>query len=333
MTKEKQIAITVVIPTHNRADDLRRCLLALSRQTCQDFEIIIVDNGGLAESRKVFDEFVVRVIPDFTRNVTHLFNVGWRAAAAEVIAFTNDDAEPQEKWLESVLTVFAEYPDAGAVGGPTILPTGSADNQEMLRLHSRSLHSLWYKFPAWVYERFVLEGKYHDIGVLCESGAYSVGGSLAEAARLPHPIPVDLLSITNAAIKKKVLEEVNGLDENFRFTHGDGDLFIRIRKAGYRLIFDPGCVVWHHVNPQGDTRVAFWRGRDQAYFLKKCIRPKSFKGKVGYALNVAFYNSYWIYKTLLSRDCTFLKGISGFFQGLKDYRASVRGGGFDGIAR
>jgi GT2 family glycosyltransferase len=128
-----------------------------------------------------------------------------------------------------------------------------------------------------------------------------------------------LLSITNCAIKRSVLKELNGLDENFRFTHGDGDLFIRIKRAGYKLIFEPKAIVWHHVNPIGDTRGAFWRGRDQAYFLLKNIRPKSLTGWFKYFLNIIFFNIYWVYKAIESRDANFLKGISGFLKGISDY--------------
>jgi len=320
-SKVHAAAVSVVIPTHSRAPDLRRCLEALSCQTFTDFEIIIVDNAGAGDTKKVLGEFPVRVIQDFTRNVTHLFNVGWKNARGGIIAFTNDDAEPSEGWLQHMVSDFTKYPDAGAVGGPTILPEAFRDNQEMFRLHRKAGGSLLYKIPARIYERFVLEGRYSEIGALCESGAYSVGGSLPEAASLPQPIEVDLLSITNAGIKREVLQKSGGLDENFRFTHGDGDLFIRIRKAGFKLIFDPGCLVWHHVNPGGDTRAAFWRGRDQAYFLRKCIRPKSARGKIGLALNVLFFNAYWVYKTLATGNVAFLKGITGFLRGLSDYHA------------
>lgn len=322
--RSNQIQVSVIIPTYNRAGDLERCLIALSKQTYRNFEIIIVDNGCTDNTLSILQNYPVKVVRDLTRNVTHLFNVGWQKSKSDIVAFTNDDAEPAKEWLQNIISTFGKYDHAAAIGGPTILPENLLHNQEMLRLHSKSQESLFFKIPAWIYENFILEGKYNDIGVLCESGAYSVGGSLLESTKLNSPISVDLLSITNAAIKRYILEEVNGLDENFRFTHGDGDLFIRIKNAGYRLIFDPKVIVLHHVNPAGDTRAAFWRGRDQAYFFKKCIKPKTIAGKIKFLLNIIFFNMYWIYKTIEKGDFIFLQGVSGFLKGLGDFNRIQR---------
>jgi len=316
-----QVKVSVIIPTYNRVDDLERCLIALSKQTFCNFETIIIDNGCTDGTADVVHKYKVKTIKDNARNVTHLFNVGWQKSNADIVVFTNDDAEPEKDWLHNIIDTFSEYIDAGAVGGPTILPKNSLNNQEMLRLHSRSKKSILFKIPAWIYENIVLEGKYHDIGVLCESGAYSVGGSLFESTKLKKSIVVDLLSITNVAIKKSVLRQVNGLDENFRFTHGDGDLFMRIRNSGYRLVFNPKAIVWHHVNPLGDTRASFWRGRDQAYFFKKCIKPRGMRGKCKLILNIFFFNLYWIYKSMETGNPDFLKGISGFLQGIRDFKS------------
>lgn len=317
-----QAELSVVIPTYNRAGDLERCLIALSKQVFRNFETIIIDNGCTDNTIDMLQKYKVKVVKDTARNVTHLFNVGWRNSEADIIAFTNDDAQPDENWLRNIMDTFKVYDEAGAVGGPTVLPESSLDNQEMLRLHSKSRKSLLFRIPAWIYEDIVLEGKYHHIGALCESGGYSVGGSLYESTKLNKPIVVDLLSITNVAIKKSVLEKTTGLDENFRFTHGDGDLFIRIRELGYKLIFNPKAIVWHHVNPAGDTRAAFWRGRDQAYFFKKCIRPRTMRGRCKLFLNIFFFNIYWIYKSMETRDTAFLKGISGFLQGIRDFKST-----------
>jgi len=316
---QNNLKLSVIIPTYNRAEDLERCLVSLANQTYKDFETIVVDNGSTDETPEILKKYPVRVVNDAAKNVTHLFNAGWQNSGAEIIVFINDDAEAVPAWLENLLGTFERFKDAGAVGGPTILPEEVLNNQEMLRLHQSAKKNFLLKGPAWIYENLILEGKYSEVGALCESGAYSVGGSLLACTKLKEPFPVDLLSITNCAIKRSVLKELNGLDENFRFTHGDGDLFIRIKRAGYKLIFEPKAIVWHHVNPIGDTRGAFWRGRDQAYFLLKNIRPKSLTGWFKYFLNIIFFNIYWVYKAIESRDANFLKGISGFLKGISDY--------------
>lgn len=318
MSDKKQF-VSVIIPTFNRADDLRRCIDSILQQLYKDFEILVVDNGSTDETAELLRKYPVRVILDTTKSVTHLFNTGWRNAQGEIIAFINDDAAAEPTWLKNIMATFEKLKDAGAVGGPTIVPEDLMNNQEMLRLHEASKHSILFKIPAWIYERVIMDGKYDEIGILCESGAYTVGGSLKECRELAHPIYVDLLTITNVAIKRTVLEEVNGLDEDFIWTHGDGDLFIRIKEAGHKLVFDPKVVVWHYVNPSGDTRSAYWRGRDYALFLLKSVRPKSWRGRGKMVLNVFTLNTYWVYKALATMKGSYLRGIQGFVKGVLAY--------------
>ncbi|MBT9168211.1 MAG: putative glycosyltransferase EpsJ [Syntrophomonadaceae bacterium] len=318
--------ISVVIPTFNRCEDLKRCLDSLLNQTVKEFEIIIVDNGCTDGTVQLVASYPVRIVRDTSRNVTHLFNVGWKVAKADIVAFINDDAEAGDVfWLSNILDTFERFENAGAVGGPTVLPDYLVSRQEMLRLHKRSMGSVFLRVPAYIYEKIILDGKYSEVGVLCESGAYSVGGSLPESMNLSEPIVVDLLSITNVAVRKRVLQDLGGLDEHFRFTHGDGDLFVRIREAGYKLIFNPRVFVWHYVNPFGDTRGAYWRGRDHAYFMMKSVKPKTLSGRFKYFLNILFFNGYWLYKAVETRNLGFTKGLFGFWVELFTYwRNSIR---------
>jgi GT2 family glycosyltransferase len=317
-------AITVVVPTvlaptpfYNRSEDLKRCLEALRRQTFKDFEVLIVDNSPIHTNVSVPCKtgLLIRVTKNPTRNLTRSFNLGWRDALAEVIAYINDDAEAEPTWLENIITTFKELDRASFVGGPTI----STRVQEMLSLHMAAKRSILLKLFGRIYEKIALQGRLFDIGALCESGAYSIGGSLPFSANLEEPVEVDFLTITNMAVRKEVLENLGGFDENFSFTHADGDLFIRARKAGYKLIFNSKVVVWHHVNPSGSTRSAYYQGRDFAYFYFKSIRPRSFHGRLGYMLNILYFNAYWLYKALKSGNPSFLKGIRGFIDGFSHY--------------
>jgi len=319
MINQNIAKLSVVIPTYNRVNDLKRCLDSLLLQTFKDFETIVIDNGCTDGTSDLLKKYCVRVIKDLTRNVTHLFNIGWRNAKSDTIVFTNDDIEAVPGWLDEILITFEQFKDVGAVGGPTVLPEKCTNNQEMLRLHTSAQKHSILKIFFMIYESLILEGKYDDVGVLCESGAYSVGGSLLKSTKLSSPISVDLLSITNLAVKRNILEKMGGLDENFMFNHGDGDLFIRIKKNGYKLIFNPKAIVWHYVNPIGNTRGAFWRGRDQAYFFKKDIKPKTLLGKIKFILNIVFFNLYWVYKSIEARKISYLRGNLGFLKGLSDY--------------
>lgn len=303
--------ISVVIPTYNRCKDLERCLNSLTKQTFKDFEIIVIDNGSTDETAKSLKKYHVRVICDTTKNLSHLFNLGWHNAEADIVAYLNDDTEVVSEWLENIIKVFNDFKDAGAVGGPTI----ATRRQEMLSLYEASKKSKLLRFLAKIYEIVVMENKFLEVGVLCKSGAYSIGGSLPESAKLKSPTQVDLLSGTNVAIKKLVLKEIQGFDENFLFAHADGDLFTRMVKARQKLIFSPKVMVWHHINPKGATRSAYYLGRDLAIFYLKNIRPKTFTDLLRFTLNIVYFNTYWLYKAIQLKSAKPLRGIYGFASG------------------
>src|SRR3972149_2762699 len=92
--------ISIIVPTYNRCKELKRCLDSLLSQTLRDFEIIVIDNGSTDGTSKLLRNYPVEIITDFTRNIAYLFNLGWRTASADIIAFINDDAEAVIDWLE-----------------------------------------------------------------------------------------------------------------------------------------------------------------------------------------------------------------------------------------
>lgn len=89
--------LSVVIPTCGRPELLARCLAALERQTLprERFEVIVVEDR-------------LREGPAAARNR------GWRRARAPIVAFTDDDTEPDADWLRHGLAAFGVGVDAVA---------------------------------------------------------------------------------------------------------------------------------------------------------------------------------------------------------------------------
>lgn len=303
--------VSVVIPTFNRVDDLRRCLDALVAQTVAPDEICVMDNGSTDGTPEMLKRYPVRVqcAPGVT--LSRLFNLGWQSTDAEFIAYLNDDSEVVPEWLERIKQVFAAFPQAAVVGGPTI----AMREQEIYRMYQTLIRSRSLAWLARFYDRFIHERRLFDVGAYSESGAYSIGGSLCECLKQEQPFPVKLLSITNMIIRRSVLEAMGGFDESFRYAHIDGDLFLRLGKAGHILMFDPKAIVWHYVNPSGLTRSAYVLGRDLAHLYRKHPPPHSIMGWLRFSANIAFVNLFWIYKAVTSRQFEFLSGVRGFVVG------------------
>jgi GT2 family glycosyltransferase len=125
--------ISVVIPTRGRPELLARCLGPLVAQRLDPacYEIIVVDDGPDARTRAVVEAMgqagapVVRYIEGGPgRGPATARNVGWRAARAPLIAFTDDDCVPGRSWLAAGLDAL----DAGVEGacGQVLVPIPDA---------------------------------------------------------------------------------------------------------------------------------------------------------------------------------------------------------------
>jgi glycosyltransferase involved in cell wall biosynthesis len=138
--------ISVVVPTHRRPELLRRCLRALLRQTlgARAFEVIVVDDGRQDDVRELVRALAaqpgtpaLRYLRPHGRGPACARNLGWRAARAPLIAFTDDDTIAHPDWLaqgEAALRARPHWPAlAGRVQVPLEGPPGRrpSDHERM----------------------------------------------------------------------------------------------------------------------------------------------------------------------------------------------------------
>jgi len=306
-------------PFEERPKKLSNCLKSIFDQTYQDFVVLIIENYKdaslvipiLKRSKDYKDR--ISVITDPKKKLSYLFNLGWKSADTEFLAYVADDVTLEKNWLENINKEFEndENKRIGIVTGPIISAEHPAG--EMHRLYLASQKNFFYKALTWPYLHFTMEDKVLMPGYLFESGAYSIGSSLEKSKDYPRQ-EIDLATTSSMGIRKEVIEKINGFDERFNFNHADGDLFIRIKKAKYKIIFNPKIVSHHHLQ-LGPSRNAYIIGKDTGTYYKKDVCPKSFKGFLGAFLNILVLNGYWFYNAFRTKDIRQLKGISGFLEG------------------
>ncbi len=109
-------AVSVIIPTFNRALKTARAVSSVLYQRFKDYEIIVVDDGSTDDTKEVLRQFrdgIRCVVHEENRGVSAARNSGIRAAKASLIAFLDSD----DYWLPDKLRVqkrfFDENPDAG----------------------------------------------------------------------------------------------------------------------------------------------------------------------------------------------------------------------------
>jgi glycosyltransferase involved in cell wall biosynthesis len=108
--------VSVVFAAHNRAERTRALLEALERQSvgAGAFEVIAVDDGSSDDTGAVLEAaaasgpLALTVIRhEVGRGPAAARNSGWRAASGALVAFTDDDCRPDERWLEAGLAAWA----------------------------------------------------------------------------------------------------------------------------------------------------------------------------------------------------------------------------------
>ena len=116
-------SVSVVVCTYNGSRTIRDCLEGLQRLDYPDFEVIVVDDGSTDGTATIAREYDVRVISTENRGLAAARNLGLTAARGEIVAYLDDDAYPDPRWLQYLADTFLRT-DYVAIGGPNIPPPG-----------------------------------------------------------------------------------------------------------------------------------------------------------------------------------------------------------------
>lgn len=128
-----EIAVSILVATYDRPDDLRNCLTHLTAQAApRPLEVIVIDNhpaSGLTPP-VVADFPTVKLISEARQGVAYARNAGIAASRGEIIVTVDDDVSMPPNWLETLLAPFARA-DVMAVTG-NVLPVELETNAQQL---------------------------------------------------------------------------------------------------------------------------------------------------------------------------------------------------------
>jgi O-antigen biosynthesis protein len=220
--KSSQTKLASVIVCSRTPHLLERCLTSLDKRTgYPKREVIVVHHlGGEASALEaVIARHAAKHVPysgpfDFSR----MNNLGAQAADGEILVFLNDDTEMLEpSWLDR-LVAQVERADVGIAGARLLYPSGTLQHG----------------------------------GV-----AIGIGGGCGHIGRHTRNAPEhwpwlevtrDVSAVTGAclALRASLFRELGGFSEAFPVNYNDIDLCLRVRNAGYRVIYEAGAILRHY---------------------------------------------------------------------------------------
>ncbi len=219
--------LSIVIPSHLRADLLRRCLATVAAHRPADSEVIVVDDAspdGCVSSAAADFPFVRVVRLQKQSGFCVAANTGIRAATGDVIELLNDDTEVMPGWADEALTHFAD-PHVVAVA-PLVLqldPTRPPHLPPLIDSAGDEYDPGGFARKRW-----------------CGADALAVGSRLTAG-------PVWGVSATAGFYRRSALLAAGMFPEHFGAYFEDVDLSHRLRKLG-GIWFEPASVVWHRVS-------------------------------------------------------------------------------------
>ena len=220
--------VSIVIPVYNQIHYTYACLLSILENT-QDvsYEVIIADDVS-TDATKELDRYAENVVicrnhtnQGFLRNC----NNAAKAARGKYVMFLNNDTQVTPGWLSALVNLIESDPTIGMVGSKLVYPDGRLQEAGGI---------IWSDGSGWNY------GRLDD----------------PDKAEYNYVKDVDYISGAAILLSVDLWKQIGGFDDRFAPAYcEDSDLAFEVRKAGYRVVYQPLSKVIHFEGVSNGTDV------------------------------------------------------------------------------
>ena len=293
--------VSALIVNYNRRELLAACLRSLAEALARvedETEVIVVDNGSTDGSARLVEEsFPHAVLLALPRNLGFSGGVvqGMGRAQGEWIALFNNDTTLHEDAVAAMLAAGRSADDVGAVAAQMRF----ADRPDVVNSAGMEMDQL---------------------GVAADR---LVG---APVAAVDSQEPQEVFGATGGAAlyRRAMLDQVGGFDETFFAFFEDADLAWRTRASGWRALYAPRAIVYHHHSAtagHGTPAKLYLVGRNRVRTLAKNANTSLLLRRGPYML--LYDAAYVAFASLRYRT---LAPLRGRLQGLREWRSYRRKG-------
>ena len=226
-TLKEEPLVSILIPNKDHTDDLDVCLNSFfERADYQNYEFIIIENNSVLPETFAYYEKIekehdnVKVVYwEAGFNYSAINNFGFKFAKGDYIMLLNNDVELITPDIFQSMLGFCMRPEVGIVGAKLLYNDHTVQHAGVL-------------VGAGGLADHVFKGIHED------DPGY-MGRAISSQ---------DVSAVTAACllVKRSVYEEVGGLEEEFQVAFNDVDFCLKVRKAGYLVVYDADVKLFHY---------------------------------------------------------------------------------------
>lgn len=176
-TNPTSIAISIVMPLYNKELSVANTLDCVLKQTYSNWNLIIVNDGSTDRSLEIaqgFNDPRISIISKPNGGVSSARNVGIKASKHEHIAFLDADDYWFPEFLEEMVGLITEFPDAGLYGVGYRMTTKDRIDSYVISCQRGVIDNIWeYGMPFWTSAIVVAKKAFNKVGLFDERIKYS----------------------------------------------------------------------------------------------------------------------------------------------------------------